>query len=249
MLYRFGLRGAAHVFFQNPDDLGLFRTSGLLGSEQSIELVGGSGVDLERFAPRPRNCNRGFTFLLAARMLRDKGIYEYAEAAARIRRTFPNTRFLLVGKAGVNNPSAISLSEIEGWVDEGCVEYLGDTDDIRPHIAASDVVVLPSYREGLPKILLEAASMRRPIVASDVSGCREIVIDGFNGFLCKARDFSSLADAMVRMLQASPQERDQMGARGRAMAVERFSEESVIAAYLSVIDRASRSLRKDRAPF
>jgi len=149
----------------------------------------------------------------------------------------------LLGKADVDNPSAIPRAQLEQWTRDGHVEYLGDTDDIRPHIAASDVVVLPSYREGLPRVLLEASSMMRPIVTTDTTGCREVVTDGVNGFLCKVRNAVDLAAVLEKMLSLPPAERHQMAVRGRQRIVERFSEQSVVGAYLQAIERVSAAHR------
>jgi len=237
-LYKAALSKAAHVFFQNPDDLDLFRSQALLREGQKVSLVGGSGVDPAHFAPRPYGTGEKFTFLLATRMLRDKGVYEYVEAAKLVRGRFPATRFLLLGKADVDNPSAISRAQLEEWTRAGNVEYLGETDDVRPFIAMADVVVLPSYREGLPRVLLEAASMMRPIVTSDTTGCREVVVHGTTGLLCRPRDAADLAAALQAMLGLTDADRQRMGALGRQRVIERFTEDSVIAAYVEALRTA-----------
>jgi glycosyltransferase involved in cell wall biosynthesis len=237
-LYRAALSGTSQVFFLNADDLALFRSKSLVHHGQAVALVAGSGVDGEHFAPQPRTPGGRFTFLLASRMLRDKGVVEYVEAARLIERRFPDTRFVLLGKTGVDNPTAISRDEVERWQRDGDVEYFAETDDVRPFIAESDAVVLPSYREGLPRILLEAASMMRPIVTTDATGCRDVVTNGYNGFLCKPRDSAGLAEAMERMLLLPAADRAQMAVRGRQRVVERFSEDSVVAAYVQAVERA-----------
>jgi glycosyltransferase involved in cell wall biosynthesis len=247
-LYRAALSHAHHLIFLNLDDLALFRTESLIRDEQPVSLVAGSGVDPEHFAPRPRQENRAFTFLLAARMLRDKGVVEYVDAGRVIRSRFPNTRLVLLGKAEVDNPSAISRAQIEQWQRDGDVEYFAETDDVRPFIAESDAVVLPSYREGLPRILLEAASMMRPIVTTDTTGCREVVAEGYNGFLCKPRDSADLASAMERMLLLPDADRERMAAHGRRRVIEQFSEDNVVAAYVEAVERvvATRSSGQTR---
>ncbi|WP_338025140.1 glycosyltransferase, partial [Burkholderia sola] len=134
--------------------------------------------------------------------------------ARLVRERFPNARFQLLGPLGVDNPSAIGRADVDAWVDEGIVEYLGEAHDVRPHIAAADCVVLPSYREGVPRTLMEASAMGRPIVATDVPGCRDVVADGETGYLCRVRDSASLAEQLNRMISLGPQGRAAMGARG-----------------------------------
>jgi glycosyltransferase involved in cell wall biosynthesis len=145
-------------------------------------------------------------------------------------------RVRLLGPIDGDNRTAISRAELAGWVGEGIVDYLGETDDVRPFVAEATAMVLPSYREGLPRSLLEGAAMGRPLIATDVPGCREVVEEGVNGFLCGVRDPASLADAMQRFIALSPDARQAMGSAARAMVERRFSEEHVIAAYLEAIE-------------
>jgi glycosyltransferase involved in cell wall biosynthesis len=239
VLYRAALSHASQVFFQNSDDLELFRAHSVVRRSHACTLVAGSGVDPNHFAPRPRVQDGRFTFLVATRMLRDKGVGEYVQAAGQLRHRFPRSRFLLLGKCDVDNPSAISRSQIDEWHAKGDIEYLGETDDVRPLIAASDVVVLPSYREGKPRILLEAASMARPIVTTDVTGCRDVVAHGINGYLCKARDATDLAAALEKMLRLPGADREQMGVRGRQRIIQDFNEQGVVAAYVQAVGQAT----------
>jgi glycosyltransferase involved in cell wall biosynthesis len=241
-LYRQALRRSRKVFFQNPDDLSLFVDGGLVGAGQAA-LLPGSGVDLVRFSPQPRGARpdgSGPAFLLIARLLRDKGVVEYVEAARRVKEAVPGASFRLLGFLESDNRTALSRQTVEGWVREGAVDYLGAADDVRPFIAEADCVVLPSYREGTPRSLLEAAAMARPLIATDVPGCREAVEDGVNGFLCRPRDAESLADAMLRFAGLSQPDHDQMGSASRAMAETRFDESIVIRAYLEVLGAISR---------
>jgi glycosyltransferase involved in cell wall biosynthesis len=149
----------------------------------------------------------------------------------------PEARFQLLGAIDEGNRTAIERSELDSWVREGVIDYLGETDDVRPFIARAGVIVLPSYREGLPRSLLEAAAMARPLVATDVPGCREVVEEGVNGFLCPARDSGALADAMRRMTDLPPERLKQMATASRLRVQERFSEQLVIRAYLDALDR------------
>ena len=246
-LYKLALGKSARVFFQNPEDRQLFIEHQLVKAAVT-DLLPGSGVDLERFMPvtLPQSVEPGckFRFLLIARMMRDKGVGEYVEAARLLRQRWPLAEFCLLGFVDVQNPSAISRSEMDVWVAEGVVNYLGVSDDVRIQISTADCVVLPSYREGTPRTLLEAAAMARPIITTDAVGCREVVDDGVNGYLCKVRDAADLAQKMERMLALSPEQRSQMGQRGRAKMQAEFDEQIVIAKYLAAIKeiRGHRSL-------
>ena len=222
-LYAAALRQAQLVFFQNPDDEALFRRLGLLGRAARVERTNGSGVDLERFAPAPLPQGGPFTFLMIARLLRDKGVVEYVDAARAVRRSHPKARFRLVG--GLDpNPTGISARELQIWLDEGAIEYLGTMDDVRPAIAAAQVYVLPSYAEGTPRSVLEAMAMARPILTTDVAGCRETVEAGVNGLLVQARSAEALAEGMRRMLAAGEQagRLEEMGRASRAIAERKF---------------------------
>ena len=203
------------------------------------DLVPGSGIDLERFtltpSPSPASGRGGIRFLLVARMLWDKGVGEYVAAARRVRRRYPDAEFGLLGFLDVQNPAAISREQMDAWVDEGVVRYLGVSDDVRAQIAAADCVVLPSYREGTPRTLLEAAAMGRPLITTDAVGCREVVEDGVNGLLCRVRDADDVADKMEQMIALSADERTEMGRRGREKVEREFDERFVIEAYLRAI--------------
>lgn len=238
-LYRLAFRRSATIFFQNNEDRDLFVESGLVRPDQA-RLLPGSGVDLERFAacPLPPSRPDTATFLLVGRMLRDKGVLEFVEAARAVRKAYPGARFQLLGFLDAENRTSIAAAELEAWLEEGAIEYLGAADDVRPFIAAADCVVLPSYREGLPRSLLEAAAMGRPLIASDVPGCRDVVRHEVNGLLCTVKDAGSLAAAMERMVLASPAQRAQWGAAGRSMVEAGFSEEVVVRRYLDAIAQA-----------
>jgi glycosyltransferase involved in cell wall biosynthesis len=179
--------------------------------------------------------NNGLTFLFIGRLLGDKGVREFAEAARLIRVERPGWRFQLLGDIDPGNRSGIGADEIRRWVDEGAVEHLGYSEDIRPHIARASAIVLPSYREGLPRSLLEGAAMARPLIASDVPGNRQLVEHGVNGLLCEARDSKSLADAMLKFGSIPPDRRAQMGTAGRALVEREYGVERVIAAYLGAL--------------
>jgi glycosyltransferase involved in cell wall biosynthesis len=235
-LYRVGLRKSHRVFFQNPHDLALFVDKGLVRVSQAVRIPG-SGVDLQRFRPSPYRgaADRPFRFLFVGRLLRDKGLVEYAEAARLLRPAWPKVDFAILGFAGSDNRSAVPISKVERWQSEGIVTYLGDTDEVRPFLKEADCVVLPSYREGLPRSLLEAAAMARPMIATDVPGCRDLVLHGDNGLLCEARSAASLAGAMEAMLHLDPAERAAMGRRARQRAEREFDQQIVVDAYLEAL--------------
>lgn len=238
-LYRLTLRRARRVFFQNNDDLSFFVQRGLVRAEHA-ERLPGSGVDLGRFqpagaGPEPARAADAPVFLLMARLMWDKGVGEYAAAARVVKARYPKARFQLLGFLDVANPSAISHEQMDAWVSEGLVDYQGPTDDVRPWLARADCVVLPSYREGLPRTLLEAAAMARPIIATDAPGCRDTVIDGESGFLCRIADADDLAEKLLRFAAMSVQEREAMGRRGREFVVNTFDERFVLRRYLEVV--------------
>ena len=235
MLYTIAFRGARIVFFQNKDDRALFVRRGIV-SERQARLLPGSGIDLDRFRATPVPVGAGRPiFLLIARLLGDKGIREFVEAARVVRADNANARCQLLGSLDPDNRSAIGSDELAQWIDEGSIEYLGSTDDVRPFVEKATAVVLPSYREGLPRTLLEGGAMGRPLIATDVPGCRDVVIDGVNGFLCQPADSGSLADAMLCLGALSPDELASMGRAARDHVQERFDEELVVGAYVDVL--------------
>ena len=235
MLFR-----SAWIFFQNDDDRKVFVDAGLVDVSK-IERIPGSGVDLSRFVPTNIECRgEAPTFLLIARMLWDKGVGEFVEAGHLIRARHSAARLQLLGFLDVANPSAVPREAVETWVREGVVEYLGTTDDVRPYIGAADCVVLPSYREGVPRSLLEAAAMGKPVITTDATGCRDTVDDEVTGFLCRPRDAQDLSDKMLRLISMSSAERQAMGMRGREKMVREFDERIVIERYLAVLNGLER---------
>ncbi|WP_230772521.1 glycosyltransferase family 4 protein [Sphingomonas sp. Leaf4] len=240
-LYRLGLRRSATVFFQNPTDRDLFVARRLVRVEQTA-LLPGSGIDGTVFDPAryPQTTSAAFRFLLVARLIRDKGVFEFVEAARAIRTTHPAVRFQILGFLDVANRTAIDRATLDGWVAEGLIDYLGAANDVRPFLAQADCVVLPSYREGTSRVLLEAAAMARPAITTDVPGCRDVVRDGETGLLCRVRDAKDLARAMGEMLERDDAARAVMGAAARYDILARFSEGEVIAHYRKVIANALR---------
>lgn len=236
-LYRLALARSATVFFQNPHDRDQFVAQRLVAARRTA-LLPGSGIDLARFAPAPLPAPP-LVFLMVARLLRDKGVREFAAAARIVRAERTDAAFRLLGVLDVGNRTAIHRAEVERWRRDGVLDYLGAATDVRPHLAAASVVVLPSYREGMPRALLEAAAMGRPLIATDVPGCTEIARAGENALLCAVRDADALADAMRAMLALSPAQRAAMGARSRAIAEAEFDVALVEQRYLEAIARAT----------
>jgi glycosyltransferase involved in cell wall biosynthesis len=222
-LYRFSMRHVDSVFFQNSDDEVLFRARGLVSGNCRTVVLNGSGVGLDEFAVAP--LPESPTFLIIARLLAAKGIREFIAAARLVRAKHPGARFQVVGWVD-DNPDSISKSEFAQWKEEGIVEFLGRQNDVRPAISSSMVYVLPSYREGTPRTVLEAMAMGRPVITTDAPGCRDTVSNGDNGFLVPVRSVNELAAAMRRFIE-DPCLAEKMGRRSREIAEERYDVHKV----------------------
>lgn len=228
-LYKQALSHSHKVFFQNPDDQQLFRELKLIAQNKPTVVVNGSGVNVQDFSvmPLPQNDTNQprISFLLIARLLVDKGVREYAEAAKQIKQHYPDVDFHLVGWID-ENPSAITQLELDQWIANKTLKYWGKLSDVRPAIAASSVYVLPSYREGTPRTVLEAMAMGRAIITTDAPGCRETVIDGDNGFLVDVKSSQSLVEAMKKFI-ARPDLVEKMGKRSREIALNKYDVHAV----------------------
>ena len=222
-LYRFGLSRCHKVFFQNPDDEALFRQLDLLPANIPSCVVNGSGVDVADYSVTA--LPEKTSFLLIARLLGDKGVREYAKAAKKVRQEHPQVSFKLAGWID-DNPDAIGQHELDEWINSGTLEFLGKLADVRPAIADSNVYVLPSYREGTPRTVLEAMAMGRPVITTDAPGCRETVADADNGFLVPVQAVDELASAMIRFIE-KPQLAARMGKRSRQIAEEKYDVHKV----------------------
>ncbi len=223
----------SRVIFQNPDDRNFFLDRGLVSLE-STALIRGAGVDVVRFRPEREPTGQPLV-VFPARMLVHKGVHELVEAARLVRRRAPQTRFALVGDADERNPSTIPVRQLREWEEEGAIEWWGHRDDMPDVYAAAQIVCLPSWREGLPKALLEAAACGRPIVATDVPGCREAVHQGHTGLLVPERSPAALAKALLRLL-CNRVLRARFGAAGRRRAVAEFRVERVVRATVQLYD-------------
>jgi glycosyltransferase involved in cell wall biosynthesis len=234
-LYRTSFRSTPVVFFQNEEDRSLFLERRLIGKEQG-RLLPGSGIDLAHFSPHPYpSADEPPIFLMIARLLRDKGVVEFVEAARSLKRRHPHLRFWLLGATDAANRTAIHARTVAAWQDEGVISYLGTAQDVRPLIAAAHCIVLPSYREGAPRTLIEASAMARPVIATDVPGCRTVVERDVSGILCEPRSAESLATAMKRFLDMHHDARSAMGRAGRARMERHFDEAHVVSFYREAI--------------
>ena len=240
-LYRFAFRFPHKVFFQNGDDQQLFLEHGLV-RRQITDVLPGSGVDVNRFKPAVAfTRQQPFVFLMVARVLYEKGVVEYFEAARIVREAVPGTRLQLLGGLDEAGGVGVPRATFEEWLKSGDIEYLGRSDDVASHLHRADCVVLPSYREGTPKTLLEAAACGKPIVTTDVPGCRETVVDGYNGYLCQVRSGSDLAAKMLQVLQLPAADLERMARASRELAQTKFDEQIVLQKYLAAVAEVRKS--------
>ncbi len=257
-LYRVSLRFARGVWFLNQHDFDLFTQTGLAPKARS-QLLPGEGVDTDYFAPRPNPHRDGvLRLLLVARLLYDKGIAEFAEAGHLLKLKhdnsidhhasnprnhheqdplshFPTVCLQLLGPFYPQNPQAITPDVVAHWQSEGWIKYLGETDDVRDHIAQCDALVLPSYAEGLPRTVLEAMSMGKPVIVTDVTGCRDLVVAEQTGLLCQVKDAQALADTIDQFTRLSVEQKTAMGLAGRERVMTQFSDALVVAQYEAFI--------------
>lgn len=255
MLYKLAFKYPKKVFFHNHDDLRLFLNSKIV-NKKLTGVLPGSGIDVNKFTPCPAEWEpdlesdshgsddnklpkdrkgKQFTFLLFSRLLLHKGIVEYIEAIKILKHKKIDARFQLLGPIETMDKLAIPQHLLESWIKNKLVEYLGSTDNVIPFIKAADCVVLPSYREGLPRTLLEAASMGKPLITTNTAGCKEIVKHNFNGYLCKVKDAHDLAQQMMKMVSLDSEKLKRFSEHSRALVVGKYDEEIVIDTYLTTI--------------
>lgn len=238
LLYKFVLRRTEKIFFQNNDDMRIFIDKGYAKPEVS-ERIPGSGVDSDFYSPRTLTVhknNKKFKFLFVSRLVIDKGIIEYVNAA-RVLKSQLNAEFQILGPLWVQNlkKNTISAEILKSWQSENTITYLGDTNDVRNFMCDADCIVLPSYREGMSNVLLEASSMARPCISTFTTGCQDIIEDGRTGYLCRVRDVEDLINKMRKMYHLPLPLREKMGKRGREKVIQEFSKKFVIDAYLKAI--------------
>lgn len=233
MLYRAALSRVHRVFFQNPDDLALFRSMRVITPDRLATILNGSGVDLARFPPQPLPAG-ALRFLMISRLLGDKGVREYAAAAAAVRRDYPEASFHLIGGLD-SNPNAIGEAEVMRWVEAGDIVWHGSQADVRPFLTDSHVFVLPTaYREGTPRTILEAMATGRPVITTDAPGCRETVEDGVNGYLIPIRSIEALVRAMRRFAD-TPGLTEEMAKRSLDVARKKYDANTVAAVMLDAM--------------
>jgi len=243
MGYRRTLRKSAEVWFLNEDDRQIFTSQHLVPSGKAF-LLPGEGVDTTRFYPAPyapKTPSQTVTFLLIGRLIRHKGIDEFVQAAGSLKAQGLNVQCQILGFFDEKNPVAIPRSRVDEWVAEKIITYFGHTDDVRPYIQQADCIVLPSYREGLPLSLLEGASMCKALIATDTAGCRALIEEGVNGYLCREKDGADLAAKMAAYYNLAPAEKKQMGLDGRSRVLQRYTQETVAAIYLEKIKTLRQS--------
>ena len=229
-LYRFSLRSSKEVWFLNQEDKALFVEENILAQFQA-RVIGGEGVNVDTYQSFNMPASEPFTFLFIGRVLWDKGIGEYVEAAQVIKKQHPKVQFKILGQLGANNPACVNSQQMNLWEQTGAVKYLGETSNVLPYIEQAHCIVLPSYREGVSRVLLKAASMERPIIASNVPGCREIVVDGITGFLCEPQSVNTLIACMMHMLSLSEEIRKEFGQNARDRVCQLFDEKKIIHLY------------------
>jgi glycosyltransferase involved in cell wall biosynthesis len=240
-MYKKALNKTRKVFFQNYDDMDLFLENKFV-KKSVAERIPGSGVDYNKFQPiivKDKDPDP-FSFLFIGRLIKDKGIFEYINAARVIRKKFPHVIFNVIGPFWTQNlkKNTITQIQLQSWIDEGVIDYLGEKKDVRKFIAEADCIVLPSYREGTSNTLLEAASMAKPVITTNTTGCKEIVTDNITGFLCRVKDEQDLAAKMEQMILLPEDERNEMGEKARIKIIKEYDKQIVIDAYLKAIREA-----------
>lgn len=243
LLYKLAFNFPKEIWFLNEDDRQEFLQYHLVAKHKAI-LLHGEGVDLEHFAPQAIALGgaesdeiKPVRFLLIARMLWDKGIREYVTAAKIVQQCYPQAIFQLLGAYDVANPSVITREQIDLWEEEGLITYLGTTEDVRPFVANADCMVLPSYREGIPRTMIESASMSKPLIVTDVPGCRDVVIPNRTGLLCPVKDAAALAHCCEKIINMDAKQLAKMGEAGRAFMESKFDERLVITQYINTLNK------------
>lgn len=229
LLYKFSLNIPTEVWFLNNDDRDMFVQKKIVNPGKT-RVINGEGVNLKLFHHQHKHHSK-FSFLFIGRVLWDKGIGEYVEAARILKKKYPDVEFQILGALGAANPAAISPECMDNWEEEGIINYLGETSKVIPFISNASCIILPSYREGISRVLLEAAAMEKPIVTTNVTGCKDIVEHNRSGYLCEVRNVDSLVKFMEKMILLSVEERQNMGIEGRKIVLEKFDEKIIIKEY------------------
>lgn len=240
-LYKRAFSYANVVLFQNADDLNLFVEKKLVDKSKT-QVVPGSGIDIDKYSPefcsKTNKQDDNIHFLMIARLLKDKGIYEYIAAANQILQQQKNIIFHLLGDIDTDNPTTIKKEELDNWINEGIIQYHGYTKDTRPFICHADCIVLPSYREGMPRVILEAMAMGKPSITTNAAGCKDAVIDGETGFICNAADANDLAKIMQKFILLDNTYKVHLGINARKRAEYNYSTIAVNQVYIDLIELA-----------
>ena len=235
LLYRYAISGIDQIFFQNKDDYDYLKNLKIFSNFQNITVLPGSGIDLAKFAYFGLQKKDNLKFLFSGRLLADKGIFELVAAFIKVKAIYSNVELIFIGNYFPDNPSAISPNQIQQWQEDGVITYLGMVDDVTKIIQDCDCAILPSYREGMPRSLLEASSMGKPIITVDSPGCHDVVEDGVTGYLAKVKDVDSLVEVMLKFIELPFEEKVKMGVRGRKKMELEFDQKIVVDKYLSVV--------------
>lgn len=235
-LYRIALYFSNKIWFLNEDDQKEFIKRKIITNKKKAYVLPGEGIDTLAYYPEKKNKSEKTIFTMISRILWDKGFKEYVLAAKMIKEKYRNIEFNLIGPIDEGNPAKVDKKIIEHYAMQGIINYLGSAENVKPYIVESDCIILPSYREGIPRILLEAASMEKPIITTDVPGCKEVVKDNYNGFLCKAKCADDLAKKIEAFLRLSEYERNILGKNGRKLVLEKFDNKIVIKKYVQEIE-------------
>jgi len=239
-LYQIAAKYSQQIWFLNQSDLDSFIKKGIISKEKTF-LLPSEGIDLQKFKPTEtysRRAQKKMTFLFAGRIIWDKGVKEFVEAAKMIRKQHGNIDFQILGFIDPSNPNAVPYEDIQRWQRKNIISYLGETEDVRPYLEEASCLVLPSfYNEGISRILLEAAAMGKPIITTDNVGCRDVVEDNFNGFICQPKDKDDLAQQILKFIELPFRDQEIMGINGRKVVIEKFSEERIINIYIDFLNR------------
>lgn len=236
-LYKINLKYASEIWFLNEDDKKDFLKYNLV-KESKTFVIPSEGIDINYFLPIEKNIlDNKIKILLIGRILKDKGIYEYFEVASKIKENFKNIEFQLLGYLDKDNPSCIDERLLKKNINSGIINYLGITDDVRNYIKEADLVVLPSYREGIPRSLMEAMSMEKPIITTSAVGCKDLIVDGYNGFICEPKDIGSFYNALIKFLNLSEEQKISQGKNGREFVKKKFSIDLIKKIYNNQIEK------------
>lgn len=238
-LYQIAARYSQQIWFLNQSDLDSFIKKGIISKEKTF-LLPSEGIDTQKFKPKETYSRvepKKLTFLFAGRIIWDKGVKEFVEAAKIIKKNHSNIDFQILGFIDPSNPNAVPYEDIQRWQRKNIISYLGETEDVRPYLEEASCLVLPSfYNEGVSRILLEAAAMGKPIITTDNVGCRDVVEDNFNGFICQPKDKNDLVQKILKFVKLPFKEQELMGLNGRKVVINKFSEERIINIYIKFLN-------------